>query len=102
MNPYPHISPLGSPKTGFLDPRNEGLWMSEVATALGIGGYVAGRVPHWAAKVVAAVLGGASFGIKVGVAVKGDAMLKNPNYDSMILDASNQYYWLSQGVAYYP
>ena len=98
MDPYP----WSNPTTDFLDPSNEGVWMSDVATGLGIGGYVAGRIPHWAAKVVAAVLGGASAGIKVGVAVKGDAMLKNPNYDSMVLDASNQYYWLSQGVAYYP
>lgn len=94
-----YILPIGlTATTKFIDPDNEGVWMSDVAKALGIGGMVAKSVPHWAAQIAAAVLGGASAGIKVGVKVKGDSMIKNPYY---VVDMSNQYYWISQGVAYY-
>ena len=64
------------------NPDDEGFMASQVATVLGLGGYAVGRVPHPAAKVAAAIMGGSSFGIKVGVHIKGDSvMINNPYYN---------------------
>jgi len=63
-------------------PDDEGFAASEISTLSGLAGSLVGRIPHPAAKVLGAVLGGASFGLKVGVHVKGDSiMLNNPYYN---------------------
>jgi len=64
------------------NPDDEGIEASQVATIYGLTGTLVGRIPHPAAKVVGAILSGASFGLKVGVHVKGDSiMMNNPYYN---------------------